>query len=368
MYDVFKLEDYLSRYEFKTPYLMGNSDAETLSMKDLLSMADEESKNLWNTLSLGYTEVKGLPLLRKEIARLDSNLNQDNILCFAGAEEGFFCALHALLSPTDHVINITPCYQSLDTLPRKLVQDVTSINLLEEKGWELDVEDIKKAIKPNTKLIILNYPHNPTGKTLSLEQMHKIIEIAKRQDIYVFSDEVYRFLGKKPDFPSFSSLYEKGISLGVMSKALGLAGLRIGWISTQETELIEKIERVKHYTSICNSGPSEILALMALRKREAILKRNNTILDMNTKIFEAFLEEHNNTFSWVPSEGGCTGLVRYKGPKKFDTFIQEAREKSGILLLPASIYDMDTPHFRIGLGRLNFKEGLEQLKVAIIDK
>ncbi|CUI17937.1 aminotransferase, classes I and II [Candidatus Protochlamydia naegleriophila] len=231
---IFQLEDYLAKWEFKAPYLLCSSDAESMEMKELIQSADGESLHLWNNLRLSYTETAGLPLLRTEISHLYPSLSADHIYCLAGAEEGIFCAMNVLIQPNDHVIVITPCYQSLEDLPKSLQAHVTAIPL-DPFDWSLDLDRVKQALRPSTRLIAINFPHNPTGALLDAPKLNGLVTLARSQGAYLFSDEVYRYLesdeSKRP--PAIADLYEKGISLGVMSKAFGLAGLRIGWLANR---------------------------------------------------------------------------------------------------------------------------------------
>ena len=360
---VFRLEDFLGVWEFKAPYLLCCSDAESFNLSDIVALADAETSNLWHNLRLSYTEVKGLPLLREEIATMFPHLQAEQILCFAGAEEGIYCAAMALLEAGDHAITIRPCYQSLDELPRNSGAAVTTITLAEDAGWQLDLDAVRRAIQANTRMIFINYPHNPTGARLNAVQQQALIEIAREHGIIIFSDEVYRLLGDPAESwtAPMASLYERGISLGVMSKAFGLAGLRIGWLACSDKSLLKKIENVKHYISICNSAPAEILSLMALRARDTILERNNEIVKFNLRLLDEFMEKHKETFSWVRPDGGCVGFVRYHGQQNIEEFCQTLVEQTGVLLLPGTVYDWSEPHFRLGFGRQNMPDALSRL-------
>ena len=363
--NVFKLEEYLAHYEFSAKYLLCCSDAESFQISDILNMAQAEEKDLWNSLSFGYTEAKGLPLLRKTIAcELYPEFDPDQILMFAGAEEGIFCALHAIIKADDHIVVLTPCYQSLIEVPKLKGAEVTEAQLKEENNWRIDLRAIEKAIKPNTKCIIINFPHNPTGQVIEEEELKALSDICKSKGIQLFSDEVYRLLGH-PDKPWASPaalVYDKALSLGVMSKAYGMGGLRIGWIACKDTNLLKKIEQVKHYTSICNSAPSEILSLIALCNKDKILERNNNIVSSNLKLLDRFFTEYDHLFEWVRPQGGCVGFVKYKGLEPVSSFCDRLLREKNVLLMPASIYNYESNHFRIGFGRKNMSESLEQFE------
>ncbi|MFM7469591.1 MAG: aminotransferase class I/II-fold pyridoxal phosphate-dependent enzyme [Vampirovibrionales bacterium] len=364
----FKLEEYLTAHEFSTQYLLCASDAESISMQTLLAGATEEHRQLWDTLTLNYTEPYGHPLLRQTIVEtLYPTLKAEHVLCFAGAEEGIFCALHTLLGPEDHAIIVTPCYQSLLEIPQMTGASITQVVLQEAMQWQLDLEVVKASLRPNTKCLVINFPHNPTGQVLSSAKLHELITLCRSHDIWLFSDEVYRLLGtpKEPWTPPIACLYEKGISLGVLSKAFGLAGLRIGWITCQNKEVLTLFKKVKDYLSICNSAPAELLALMALSQKEQLLARNNAIVSHNIALLDAFFQRHRETFHWVRPQGGCVGFVRYHGTVSTDVLAQRLVEEESILILPSSVYDYGHSHFRIGFGRKNLPETLQKFEAFL---
>ena len=307
----FKLEEFWKKYEFTAPYLLCCSNAESWKLNEILELADPESKKLWESLSLEYTESPGLPILRQEIARLYSLINSDQILTLAGAEEGIYCSMRTLIEPGDHVIVIDPCYQSLATLPQSFGADISRIALGSKNQWQLDLEEVERAFRSDTKLLILNYPHNPTGAVLTKEVFEGLIELAREREAYIFCDEVYRYLeiDEAKRLPSIADAYEKGIALNVMTKAFGLAGLRIGWLATQDVDFLQRVGSYKLYTSICNSAPSEILALIALRSKDKILKRNRKVMLDNLKILESFMKRHQGLLSWVPPQSGTMAVL-----------------------------------------------------------
>lgn len=367
--NIFKLEEYLAKYEFTAKYLLCCSDAESFTMSEIIDMAAPQERALWNNLSLGYTEVPGLPILRETVAyELYPGLESDNILMFAGAEEGIFCALHSLIEAGDHVIVLTPCYQSLFEIPKAKGADVTEIQLKEENAWRIDLHAIQSAIKPTTTCIVINFPHNPTGQVIEQEELKGLIEICQSKGIWLFSDEVYRLLGVPNNHwaSPAACLYDKGLSLGVMSKAFGMAGLRMGWVACRDKTILKKVEQMKHYTSICNSAPSEILTLIALCNKDKILHRNNKIVADNLKLLGQFFREYSHLFEWVHPQGGCVGFVKYKSSDSVEIFCEQLVRKQNLLLMPASVYDYASSHFRIGFGRKNMPECLDQLKEFLI--
>lgn len=365
---LFKLEEYLGRYEFVAPHLLCCSDAESWTIRDLLEMGAEKDKTDFLDLPLSYTELKGNPVLRKLIAEsFYPGLSPDHILITAGAEDGIFCTLTTLLNAGDHCIVLVPCYQSLYEVPYEKGVDITSIPLREENQWKIDVEEIKSSIRGNTKALIMNFPHNPTGQVITQEELKELTDLCATHNIWLFNDEVYRLLGNPTQgwADPVVSLYSKGISLGVMSKAFGLPGLRIGWIACQDKKLVQDVERMKHYTSLCNSAPSEYLACLALKNASTLLERNNTITQRNLDELDRFFQEYRDLFSWVRPQGGCIGYVRYHGNETTDDFCHQLVQEQGVLLLPGSIYNHSKKYFRIGFGRLNMSEALNQFKMFL---
>ncbi len=358
----FKLEEYFAKYEFKASYLLCASDCESFSIKELLSIEPEAEKRL-KALRLGYTESQGSPDLREEISKLYKDMNSENIIIFSGAEEGIFVFMNVYLHKGDHIIIQFPAYQSLFQVAISIGCDVTKWIMSESENWELDINFLENNIKKNTKAIILNCPHNPTGYLMSKKKFNEIIELAKKHNILIFSDEVYRLLeyNEKDRLPNMCDCYNKGISLGVMSKAFGLAGLRIGWISMNDFSLIKKLMSFKNYTTICSSAPSEFISTLALRNKDLILNRNLKIIKNNLELLEVFFKKNSQYFDWVKPRAGCIAFPRIKFGKNVEEFCLDLFNSRGVLLLPGTKYDYDDMHFRIGFGRKTLPEGLNIL-------
>jgi aspartate/methionine/tyrosine aminotransferase len=364
----FALEVFFSKWEFTARYVLCASDMQSMTLSELLDMADAADRSAWDRLYLGYTETWGSPALRETIASTYDSITSDQVLSFVGAEEGIFAAMHALLGPDDHAIVVTPNYQSVESVPLSIC-DTTGVALDPRKNWDLHLDQVRDAIRPNTRVISINFPHNPTGKVIGRQALDALIAMARPRGIYIFSDEVHRLLERRPEItlPQVADLYERGLSLGVMSKAYGLPGLRLGWVACKDVELLRMLERVKHYTSLCSPAPSELLSQIALKARERILLRNRALVAKNLLILEAFFAEHAHLFEWYLPDGGCIGFPRYLGPEGVDAFAKDLVEQTGVLLVPASVYKSDlgatpTDRFRIGYGRANMEEGLAAMR------
>ena len=241
--------------------------------------------------------------------------------------------------------------------------DVSDWVTSDEDNWELDVDWLAANIRPNTKAIVVNCPHNPTGYLMSAEKQMQIIELARKHDLWLFSDEVYRGLehNSADRLPAACDLYEKAVSLGVMSKTYGLPGLRIGWLATRSRELYQQLAAFKDYTTICNSAPSEFLSVVALWHREKIVERNMTIIRANLDLLDVFFAQLKDVFVWQRPRASSTAFPRLREGISAEAFCIGAVQKQGVLLLPSSNYDYGDSHFRIGYGRKNMAQSLEQL-------
>ncbi|MBI4417653.1 MAG: aminotransferase class I/II-fold pyridoxal phosphate-dependent enzyme [Ignavibacteriales bacterium] len=365
----FALERYFAQHEFTARYLLSSSDCETLSQSDLLGMADTKTRLLWEHLRLGYTESPGHPLLRQEIANLCKTVWPDDVLVLA-PEEGIFVAMNTLLQEGDHAIVMTPAYQSLYQIAESLRADVSRWQL-ETDGvrWKLDLTALARLVRPTTKLLIINVPHNPTGFHIDAETQEQIIQFAREKRLILFSDEMYRFSEYTAEMrlPAACDLYDQAITLGGLSKSFGLAGLRIGWLACKDRTIIRRFQRFRDYTTICNSAPAEILAAMALRSRDRILDRTRTIIENNLAAADQFFANHHRHFEWIRPMAGPVAFPRLKGTDSIDRFCEKLIQSKSVLLVPGSIFDFPDNHFRIGLGRRNLEEGLEKLGEFLVE-
>ncbi|TVZ90388.1 aminotransferase class I/II-fold pyridoxal phosphate-dependent enzyme [Streptomyces sp. BK340] len=360
----FRLETYLARWEITARHHLTASDAQTMVLTELLALADDQDRHAFDNLSLGYTASYGDPGLREAIAQTYAQVDAADVICFAGAEEALYLAMNVLLGAGDHAVVVTPNYQAAETVPLALC-DVTGVALDPENDWALQLDRIKAAIRPNTRVVSVNFPNNPTGKVISVADFTELARMCDENAIHLFSDEVYRGLERDPvrTLPQAADLSDHALSLNVTSKSLGLPGLRIGWIACRDRALLARLERAKHYTTICNSAPSEVLARIALKARRVILDRNRALIDANLPAFEAFFAEFPDDFEWRAPDGGCVAYPRYLGPEGVEEFCTRLVEEAGVLLLPAGIYRSEltptpTDRFRIGIGRANPEEGL----------
>ena len=361
----FALERYFARWEFAVEHLLCASDVQGYPMAELLALADDETRGLWDRLELGYTESTGHPLLRREIASLYGTIEPDEVLTFAGAEEAIFCLVNVLVGTGDHAVVTWPGYQSLYEVARAAGADVTLHDLRESDGWAIDLERLRGQVTPATRLIVVNLPHNPTGMLADPATWDGLVAIAAESGAHLLVDEVYRGLefDEADRLPAGADALPLGISLGVMSKSYAMAGLRIGWLATHDRDLLARVAAYKDYTTICSSAPAEILAIIALRARDRVLARSRGIVAANLDRLDAFFDDWADRFEWVRPRAGSIGFPRLTVPGvRIDDWAAELVQAEGVLLLPGSAFDHGGNHFRLGFGRTDLPEALDRLE------
>jgi aspartate/methionine/tyrosine aminotransferase len=365
----FRLEVFFSRWEFAARHALTASDAQSMSLGELLALGTDEDRAAFEQISLGYVPTWGGDELRQAIASTYASLRPEDVLAFAGAQEGLFWLMQEAAGPGDHVLLTVPGYQSIESLALATGAQVTGLALLPESGWILDLDRLKRALRPNTRLVAVNFPHNPSGAVPDHATFKSLVDLCEARGIRLFCDEVHRGLELDPTrrLTQAADLSPTAVSLNVTSKSYGLAGLRVGWLASRDRAFLARLERRKHYTSISNSGPSEFLTTLALRHGEAIQARNRSIITRNLPLFDAFFARWLELFDWERPQGGCICFPRYKGTEGVETFCRDLVEQAGVLLAPASLFrsslaDSPTDRFRVGVGRSNPEPALEEFQ------
>lgn len=359
----FRLERYFARWEFAAPYLLSCSDCESMSIADVFELVGEPLSTL-TSLRLGYTESQGDPALRTTIAQFYDQVDADQIVVTNAPEEAIFLSVLALLEPGDRVVVQTPCYQSLFELPAFRGCQVCSWPMQEgEEGWRLDLDQLADLVTPDTRLVIVNLPHNPTGYLPSLDEFEAVLSLVARHGIWLFCDEMYRGLEYDPGqrLPAAADRYPRAVSLWGMSKTFGLAGLRIGWLACTDARFIQEVQRLKDYTTICSSAPSELLTRLALSKAETLMQRNVGIIQANLAQVRPFMQRWASLFAWRAPLAGPIAFVRWHQGSAL-AFCEELVQGCGVLLVPSTVFDFGDRHLRWGFGRRNFGQGLSVLE------
>ena len=355
-----------AQHEFTAPFLLCSSDCESLTLAELLAL-EPTGREALDALWLGYTEAHGSPSLRQAIAALYDHVDAAQVLVHAGAEEAIFNFMNVALSPGDHVVVHAPHYQSLSEVARGIGVEVSDWRGDAERGWELDLSELERLLTPRTRLVVVNFPHNPTGFLPTTAFVHALSALSDQHDFVVFADEVYRGLELEPATrpPAFADVNARAVSLGGLSKAYGLAGLRIGWLATRDPRRFAALSAFKDYTTLCNSAPSELLAALALRHAGPLVERNLGLIRANLDRLDRFFEAHRDLFAWHRPQAGSIAFPRLlRG--KVDEFCADLVAKTGVLLLPGTLYGEDFGGaFRVGFGRKNLPEALERLEAYL---
>jgi len=363
----FRLISYLSQWERLVRYPLSSSYPESISVNQLLALGSEQQRAEFGALLFDYPPLRGGPELLTAISAGYEHVDADGVISFAGADEAIYATLHALLDSDDHAVVLTPNYQSLETVALSRCA-VSGVALDPERNWALDLDRLYAALRPNTRALVINFPHNPTGAQLRRDELDAVVTLCRQRGIWLLSDEVYRLTEYQDEtrLPQVADLYERGISLNVMSKAYGLPGLRIGWIACRDPWLIQRAQRVKQYLTICNARPCEWLATLALTHREPILTGVRELILANLAALDAVLLRYPAHFDWQAPSAGLLAFPRYKGAEGAEAFAARLVTETGVLLVPSSAYRSElnpvpVDYLRIGFGRAHTQDGLAAL-------
>jgi aspartate/methionine/tyrosine aminotransferase len=361
----FETEDFFAKYEFTKPYLISASDCESVSIAELIRLGGGSVEAFLQT-KLSYPEMSGSENLRSEIAATYQSADPSQILVLGSPIEGIYLTMRALLEKGDHVVILSPAYDALFNVAEHVSGNVSRWFLTNDgKRWHLDFEQLEQLLTPKTKLLVLNFPHNPTGFIPSLAELDRILKIANQHGITIFSDEIYRGLEYGENrIPSLLDLDNKAIVLSGASKSLGLPGLRFGWLATKNATAYKKLHDFKIYTSMCSTQAGEYLGLMALRAAPQLVKKNLAIIKQNLLIAEKFFAKWNDRFAWLKPMAGSVSLMKLKQGSA-EAFCLEMADHHGIVLLPAKFMGYEDSFARLGFGRTNFQLGLEAFDKAL---
>ena len=350
---------------------LSDSTAQALTLADLcqLGVGDFATGDI-SGIRLNYSPVQGHMLLRQEIIKFHQRLNShsraldaDNAVTFSGAQEALSAIYQTVLKAGDEIVVLTPCYPSLVSMAASMGVIVREIALCANNDWQVNIEDFKQVVNEKTQMIVLNSPHNPTGSTIDTALASQVLQLAQHHQCYLLSDDVsqasnYHGLALAHQYLD----YRKSIVVGVMSKSLGLAGLRVGWAVTPDGNLLASLVAIKAVGSICCSKVDEALACIALENSEAILSNNNQIILDNIRLFTAFINRHSAQFSWRPPQAGILALVEVKNIVSIISWSQTLAKQSGILTLPSELFGLKGNYFRLGLGQKSFAQTVDKLE------
>lgn len=362
----FETEHFYAEYEFTAPHLLSASDCETISVQELLQMAGMPLTDL-TELKLGYTESQGDPVLRQAIATTYQGVSANDVIVLATPIEGIYLTMRALLGSEDEAIVLTPAYDALSNLPGHISSNVRRWQLMPTtSGWRLDFSALDELLSDKTKLVVVNFPHNPTGFLPSHEDFAELVERVQQSGAWLFCDEMYRGLefGERSQLPSATKLYERSIVLSGLSKTYGLPGLRCGWLVIRDAALRDELMNWKMYTSICAPAPVELLAQAALRASEQIISRNTAIIRDNLALAEPFFARWSHLFTWRSPLAGSVALVESTRGATTE-YCHAVAKQAGVVLLPSAFLGGSDSFIRFGFGRKNFSESLQAFEAYL---
>lgn len=360
----FLIERMFAKHEFTCRVNLTGSDTEGLSLDALWEVAPEDTRRWYESLTLGYTESPGHPLLRELAAQSCGVRSGSAVQVFAGATEAVFVLFNAILSPKDHVVVIGPAYQLLIDVPRAIGAEVSEIRLRREDGWRLDVDEVRRVLRPDTRLIVANFPHNPTGALPEAPVFEELLGLVDGTETLLLSDEIYRGIELEPQrrLPSAAAMTANAISVTGVSKVLGMAGVRIGWTVTQNAAVTARLLDYRYWTTLATSAPSEVLAIAGLQAAPALADRANSLVRANAGALASFVESTPG-WDWVPPVGG-TCAYPWLTATEARAFSEWLVDRHGVLLAPDVMFEHAGQHLRFGMGRALFPEGMATLAQA----
>ncbi|MEM6989494.1 MAG: pyridoxal phosphate-dependent aminotransferase [Myxococcota bacterium] len=363
----FATEHYFGLYEFGCPHMLSASDCESISIAELVQLAGASMDTL-GQLQLRYVESEGSPEIRAAISAQYASVDPSEILTLSAPEEGIYITMRALLEPGDDVVVLSPCYDSLANVATHIGAHVHRVSLEPRpQGWSLPWDaliDLLRRVEP--RLLILNFPHNPTGYLPPEPELQALLRVTAELGTWVFSDEMYRGLELDPlaRQPSLTDLHERTIVLSGLSKAHGLPGLRAGWLVVRDPELAGRITNWKLYTTICSPVASQWLATLALGVADRLVARSLTTIRNNLELAEAFFARWSEHLVWRPPAAGSVALVETRhedaGP-----YCHALAKRAGVVLLPGACVGAPPGYVRMGFGRTGFGEHLAALEADL---
>lgn len=358
------LSRYVARWAPTADHVLCSSDVEAWRLDEVLALAGPDERAAWDALRLGYTPAAGSPELRAEIASLYDDVDPSEVVCFSGVEEAVFVMVNVLIGQGDHAVATCPGYASLHEVARAAGAQVSLVPLAEHAGWELPIDRLAAAMRPTTRLLILNWPHNPTGALPDGEAFAAMLDLAGAAGTPVLSDEAYRLLEHDPRdrLPAAAERSAGAVSVAGLSKPFGLAGLRVGWAVSRDRELLARASAFRDYLSASTAAPSEALALIALRARDEMLRRSRRLIAENLALLDAFLAQHGDVFGWQRPRAGSTGFLRVADRFPADRLADALRRTEGVLVLPGSVYGCAGNHLRVSFGGADFARALERIE------
>ena len=340
----FKVERWMNEWEEKCTYNLAETCIDSLTVKELLELAGEDVNDYMVKLAdtrLTYSHIFGSPELLEGIASLYEDVKPENIVPTHGAIGANHQVIMTLIEPTDNMVSVMPTYQQHYSIPESIGAEVRILDLNLDNHFLPDIEKLKELVDENTKMITMNSPNNPSGSVIPKDVMEQVIEVARSVDAYVLCDEVYRGISEDGSYMhSVADLYEKGISVGSMSKSWSMAGVRLGWIVTQDMDLIHRCHERRDYDTISCAVIDDKLAALALANKDKIIARNSEILNTNRRILDDWVNATPEVYYQKPV-AGTTALVYYKKDMPSRELCDKLIKETGVLFTPGECFEME---------------------------
>ena len=353
----FALEDWFARYKSSCHINMGSSDVEPIALADL-----RDAQQSHDAITLGYGGVLGSETLRASIASTHAGVDSEHVHSFTGATEAVFCLNAAMVGPGDDVVVVTPTYQLLVDLPRSFGASVTHVPLTHEVGgWSLSTDSVAAAMTPATRMVVVNSPNNPTGWVAEHTQLEELAALTSAVGAVLVGDEVYRGLGRRTS--SVVDVDESAVSIGSVSKTLGVAGLRTGWIVARDSALRDRLRTARYWTTLSSSPVTDALALSALAAAPTLLGRARRIVEANNGLLESLADDRGDV-RYSPPHGGTTGYLELLD-NEAEVVARRLAVDHGVFTVPSTAMLAPGQHLRIALGRDGLADGLDALQETL---
>lgn len=361
----FRVEEWMNAYETGARFNIAETCVDSVSMDEIFEITGESREEFLEEFCkkrLTYGDIEGKMELRRGICGLYKTLSPEHVVTTHGAAGANHHVFYSLVNPGDRVISVMPTYQQLYSIPESLGARTQILPLKRENGFLPDLDALRRMAVPGTKLICLNNPNNPTGALMGREMLLELADIARKAGAYLLCDEVYRHLTQEDVWcESVADLYEKGISVGSMSKVFSMAGLRLGWIASRDKAAIRSFLSHRDYNLISCGMFDEAAAALALRCRDRFLERSRGIVRENLSLLDQWVEKEPH-ISYVKPKAGTTALLYYDFELPSETFCRRMYEETGAFVTPGGCFE-EPGCFRIGYGcdRRELENGLKAM-------
>lgn len=357
----FGVEIWMNEFEDHCEFNLGETCVASLTIEQLLQMSGKNDSVLSDLLpmKMTYGAIQGSDRLRDNICTLYERQKRENIVVTHGAIGANALVHETLVEPGDHVISVRPTYQQHYSIPESYGAEVDILQLRPENGFLPNLEEFAAMARPDTKLVVINNPNNPTGALMDADYLEKFIAIARSSGANILCDEVYRGTAQDGDgfSPAIADLYEKGISVAGMSKAFSLAGLRLGWIAGP-VEVLDAVSIHRDYNTISVGMLDDYFATMALDAKDKILERSRSITRQNLKVLDDWVAGEP-AISYVKPLAGTTALLKYDFDMPSRDFCVQLLDATGVMLTPGSVMHME------GWLRIGYANNPEILKAGL---